>query len=206
MTITNLYTGRVGNNLSKEFLINGWFRYYCQLASSYSFHFYEPYWAFQGFTDSISRAKRTSLLRRTVKVFHLMSSSSSSRRIRFAGEVVVMVTPLEWPLGPEPGVWKRKEPRWGPPSCFSRLSTGNTKGGSITVPLTSWLTRLESAVWQLTIFCFYLQIGLIQNSQTGGQWYSDTSPFSIPCSVLAKAFGIMLENIYKSVVINEYGQ
>jgi hypothetical protein len=26
------------------------------------------------------------------------------------------------------------------------------------------------------IFCFHFQ-----NSQTGGQWYSDTSPFSIPC-------------------------
>ncbi len=30
-------------------------------------------------------------------------------------------------------------------------------------------------------FCFYLQNGLIQTSQTGGQQYSDTSPFSIPC-------------------------
>jgi hypothetical protein len=30
-------------------------------------------------------------------------------------------------------------------------------------------------------FCFYLQNRLIQNNQTGGQWYSDTSPFSIPC-------------------------
>ncbi len=29
-------------------------------------------------------------------------------------------------------------------------------------------------------FCFYLQNKLIQTSQTGGQWYSDTSPFSIP--------------------------
>jgi hypothetical protein len=29
--------------------------------------------------------------------------------------------------------------------------------------------------------CFYLQNRLIQTSQTGGQWYSDTSPFSIPC-------------------------
>jgi hypothetical protein len=28
--------------------------------------------------------------------------------------------------------------------------------------------------------CFYLQNRLIQTSQTGGQWYSDTSPFSIP--------------------------
>ena len=30
-------------------------------------------------------------------------------------------------------------------------------------------------------FCFYLQNRLIQASQTGGQRYSDTSPFSIPC-------------------------
>jgi hypothetical protein len=29
-------------------------------------------------------------------------------------------------------------------------------------------------------FCFYLQNRLIQTSQTGGQWYGDTSPFSIP--------------------------
>jgi hypothetical protein len=31
-------------------------------------------------------------------------------------------------------------------------------------------------------FCFYLQNRLFQTSQTGGQWYSDTSPFSIPWS------------------------
>jgi hypothetical protein len=56
--------------------------------------------------------------------------------------------------------------------CGRALSVppGNTKGGSITVLLTSCLTGLESAVWQETI----------QTSQTGGQWYSDTSPFSIP--------------------------
>jgi hypothetical protein len=30
-------------------------------------------------------------------------------------------------------------------------------------------------------FCFYLKNRLIQTSQTGGQWYSVTSPFSIPC-------------------------
>ncbi len=29
-------------------------------------------------------------------------------------------------------------------------------------------------------FCFYLQNRLIQTSQTGGQWYSNSSPFSIP--------------------------
>jgi len=28
--------------------------------------------------------------------------------------------------------------------------------------------------------CFYFQIRLIQTCQTGGQWYSDTSPISIP--------------------------
>jgi hypothetical protein len=34
------------------------------------------------------------------------------------------------------------------------VSPGNTKGGSITAPLTSCLTGLESAVWQLTNFVF----------------------------------------------------
>ncbi len=34
------------------------------------------------------------------------------------------------------------------------------------------------------IFCFYLQNRLIQTSQAGGQWYSDTSPFSIPCAMI----------------------
>jgi hypothetical protein len=38
-------------------------------------------------------------------------------------------------------------------------------------------------------FCFYLQNRLIQTSQTGGQWYSDTSPFSIPC--LYSRLGVM---------------
>ncbi len=36
-------------------------------------------------------------------------------------------------------------------------------------------------------FCFYLQNRLIQTSQTGGQWYNDTSPFSIPWLVLLVA-------------------
>jgi len=34
------------------------------------------------------------------------------------------------------------------------LATGNTKGGSIIVPLTSCLTGLESAVRLLTFFVF----------------------------------------------------
>jgi hypothetical protein len=57
---------------------------------------------------------------------------------------------------------------------------GNAKGGSITVPLTSCLTGLESAVMTTDNFCFYLTNRLIQTSQTGGQWYCDTSPLSIP--------------------------
>ncbi len=36
----------------------------------------------------------------------------------------------------------------------STCNSGNTKGGSIPVPLTPCLTGLESAVWQLTIFDF----------------------------------------------------
>jgi hypothetical protein len=62
----------------------------------------------------------------------------------------------------------------------SKPEPGNTKGGSIIVQLTSCLTGLESAVWLQTNFCFYLQNRLIQTSHTGGQQYSDTSPFRIP--------------------------
>ncbi len=65
-------------------------------------------------------------------------------------------------------------------SCLSvrnrSFKAGNTKGGSITVQLTSCLTGLETAV------SLDLQNRLIQTSQMGGQRYSDTSPFSIPCS------------------------
>ena len=35
-------------------------------------------------------------------------------------------------------------------------------------------------------YCFYLQNRLIQTSQTGGQQYSDPSPFSIPWFVHSK--------------------
>ncbi len=64
-----------------------------------------------------------------------------------------------------------------------RSSQGILKGE---VSLYIW-----SPVWLVGIscmttknFCFYLQNRLIQTSQTGGQQYSDTSPFSIPCSSL----------------------
>jgi hypothetical protein len=41
----------------------------------------------------------------------------------------------------------------------SRVQTGNTKGASITLLLTSCLTGLESAVWHLTIFVFIYKTG-----------------------------------------------
>jgi hypothetical protein len=48
-------------------------------------------------------------------------------------------------------------------------------------------------------FCFYLPNRLIQTRQTGGQWYSDTPPFSIPCiDVCLKA---RLRNVYTSSVV-----
>ncbi len=42
-------------------------------------------------------------------------------------------------------------------------------------------------------FCFYLQNRLIQTSQTGGQSYSDTSSFSIPCLMLLNKAGACYE-------------
>ncbi len=37
-------------------------------------------------------------------------------------------------------------------------------------------------------FCFYLQNRLIQTSQTGGEWYSDTPPNNIPWSMVYLAY------------------
>jgi hypothetical protein len=47
--------------------------------------------------------------------------------------------------------------------------SGNTKGGSITLPLTSCLTGFKLAVWQ-TVFVLYAKQ---KTSETGGQWYND---------------------------------
>jgi hypothetical protein len=45
-------------------------------------------------------------------------------------------------------------------ALMAMLELGNTKGGSIIVPLTSCLTGLESVVWQLTIFVFICKTDL----------------------------------------------
>jgi hypothetical protein len=43
-------------------------------------------------------------------------------------------------------------------------------------------------------FCFHLQNRLIQTSQTGGQWYGDTSPFSIPWYSTLEGFCLAFNN------------
>jgi hypothetical protein len=56
-------------------------------------------------------------------------------------------------------------------------------------------------------FLFYLQNRLIQTSQTGGKWYSNTSPLSIPCSDSNKAwaqtikhYGFVIYRIHNKLV------
>jgi hypothetical protein len=51
-------------------------------------------------------------------------------------------------------------------------------------------------------FCFYLQNRLIQTSQTGGQWYSDTSPFNIPWSVCPSVCLSAYQSIESSVCLS----
>ncbi len=85
------------------------------------------------------------------------------------------------------------------------VQAGNTKRGSITVPLTFCLTGIESAVCQLTFFCFYLQNRRIQTSQTGGQWYRDTSPLVFP-GTSNKTFLFVTQTLlafYKPSYLNE---
>ncbi len=48
--------------------------------------------------------------------------------------------------------------------------------GEVSLYLFDWF---EISCMKTDNFCFYLQNSLIQTSQTGGQWYSDTSPFII---------------------------
>jgi hypothetical protein len=52
-------------------------------------------------------------------------------------------------------------------------------------------------------FCFYLQNRVIQTSQTGGQQYSDTSPFSIPCSDVCSFREVDISSIKHLIVFIE---
>jgi len=57
---------------------------------------------------------------------------------------------------------------------------GNTKGGKYHCTIDLLFDWFGISGMTTDNFCFYLQNSIIQTSQTGGQWYSDTSPFSIP--------------------------
>jgi len=58
---------------------------------------------------------------------------------------------------------------------------GNTKGGEYHCTVDLLFDWFGISCMTTDNFCFYLKNGLIQTSQTGSEWYSDTSPFSIPC-------------------------
>ncbi len=79
------------------------------------------------------------------------------------------------PLPPWPQRWLDSNPR-----------AENTKGGNITVLLTSCLTGLDYSVLQIKTKTVSCHTADSKTSQTGGHWYSDTPPFSIPCLELWK--------------------
>jgi hypothetical protein len=60
------------------------------------------------------------------------------------------------------------------------VQAGNTKGGSIIVPLTSCLTGLDKSVFQIKIKIVNCHTADSKPVKKGDQWDSDTSPFSIP--------------------------
>ncbi len=57
----------------------------------------------------------------------------------------------------------------------------NTKGGKYHCTVDYLFDWFGISCITTANFCFYLQNRLILMSKTGGQQYSDTSPFSIPC-------------------------
>jgi hypothetical protein len=59
-------------------------------------------------------------------------------------------------------------------------SAGNTKGGKYHCTVDLLFDWFGISCMTTDNFCLYLQNRLIQTSQTGAQWYSDTFPFSIP--------------------------
>jgi hypothetical protein len=63
---------------------------------------------------------------------------------------------------------------------LARNKPGNTKGGKYHCTIDLLFDRFGISCMATDNFCFYFQNRLIQTSQTGGQQYSDTSPFGIP--------------------------
>jgi hypothetical protein len=65
-------------------------------------------------------------------------------------------------------------------AATSGVETGNTKGGKYHCTIDLLFDRFGISCMTTEVFCYYLQNRLIQTSQTGGQWYSDTSPLVFP--------------------------
>jgi hypothetical protein len=63
---------------------------------------------------------------------------------------------------------------------FANVHAGNTKGGQYHCTIGLLFDWLGISCTTTDYFCFHLQNRLIPTGQTGGQQYSDTSPFSIP--------------------------
>jgi hypothetical protein len=62
----------------------------------------------------------------------------------------------------------------------SYIKPGNTKGGQYHCTVDLLFDWFGISCIASDDFCFYLQNRLIQTGQTGGQLYSDTSPFRVP--------------------------
>jgi hypothetical protein len=65
-------------------------------------------------------------------------------------------------------------------ACFSATVTMEYKRGKYHCTVDLLFDWFGISCMTTDNFCFYLQNRLIQNSQTGGQWYSDTSPLIFP--------------------------
>jgi hypothetical protein len=92
-------------------------------------------------------------------------------------------------------------PRLGKRSRVNILSMdkpGNTKGGKYHCTIDLLFDWFGISCMTTDNFCFYFQNRLIQTSQTGGQQYSDSSPFSIPwTNPLAYFVEENIESIFK---------
>jgi hypothetical protein len=68
-------------------------------------------------------------------------------------------------------------------TTFVASMSGNTKGGKYHCTIDLLFDWFGISSMTTDNFCFYLQNRQIQASQTEGQWYSDTFPFSISVHV-----------------------
>ncbi len=87
-------------------------------------------------------------------------------------------------------------------SCPSGLYKGILKGGEYRCTsdlLFDWFGLVYFANKNKNC---QLSYSWLQTSQTGGQQYSDTSPFSIPCCLYHQSFMIVIYNCSNTVTVN----